>query len=911
MMDSPEPSKKNVSSSASTLNATPSSESPQVQESPFLRFVNTLSPIKPVKASHVVGQSFLGLNSPPLVFKSPRVCYRETHFMERSQSTQLLTGETSQSENGGTSLGEAPGDSSKPDSQQPRPERFITDTREVFDSRNGANTQNCSPPSSVDEYLADPRDVDRMYLANQDVEHSTDAAEASSLSDLTQSKKSTLKFDRKDCPGDKAEDILPLSEESEKGHQEKPAYGEEPGKIAGEKNDVEWASQEHRELESNSASGVFEKQSCHDSLPQDFNGCEDYNKMVSTSHVTSENLSQDGSEASLKYHGIRRRCLQFEEGASDAFGSNKSNVKLNATSSEMKTVKPSEHISSSFPQRGSGNFPVTGPKPSGIGLHLNSIINAMPTGRATTTSMRLSDGLQGMKPKSSISLYRVENMKRSVLTSNVDGQSLVDIRNESHDIAASVATNSFISGNSEEFNQPSPSKKKRKTSSTADDNGPKRCNCKKSKCLKLYCDCFSAGPYCSESCTCQGCLNRPEYAETVTETKQQIESRNPLAFAPKIVQSTTDISSNMEDINLTTPSSARHKRGCNCKRSMCLKKYCECYQANVGCSSGCRCEGCKNIYGKKEDYVASEHSLSKERVGSSVEKGGSDSTFPNKPEAVASKTHYDLQGLSPITPSLQCSDQGKEAAKSRLLSGNFQPSPESDVSMFSSQARYTESSENLHTSQALPETNEMLGTAPYDSQIDCSNMNTVDQSSPNNSGVILPQLIPVSNPESMSCASSSSSRTFERTNIPQSLLSQGSFRQLPGGSLRWRSSPVTPTTRAGETQYLQCPESDSRLFDILENDTPDILKEASTPITSVKVNSPTQKRVSPPQSHHHGIGSNSSGGLRSGRKFILQAVPPFPPLTPCVDSKGNSDEDLNEKAKDKKDNEAKDKQSQS
>lgn len=29
---------------------------------------------------------------------------------------------------------------------------------------------------------------------------------------------------------------------------------------------------------------------------------------------------------------------------------------------------------------------------------------------------------------------------------------------------------------------------------------------------------------------------------------------------------------------MTTPASARHKRGCNCKRSKCTKKYCECFQ---------------------------------------------------------------------------------------------------------------------------------------------------------------------------------------------------------------------------------------------------------------------------------------------------------------------------------------------
>jgi len=46
-----------------------------------------------------------------------------------------------------------------------------------------------------------------------------------------------------------------------------------------------------------------------------------------------------------------------------------------------------------------------------------------------------------------------------------------------------------------------------------------RCNCKKSKCLKLYCDCFAAGLACDELCNCCGCDNNHEscaWKEAVT-----------------------------------------------------------------------------------------------------------------------------------------------------------------------------------------------------------------------------------------------------------------------------------------------------------------------------------------------------------------------------------------------------------
>ncbi|KAL4293905.1 hypothetical protein AHAS_Ahas18G0174800 [Arachis hypogaea] len=49
-----------------------------------------------------------------------------------------------------------------------------------------------------------------------------------------------------------------------------------------------------------------------------------------------------------------------------------------------------------------------------------------------------------------------------------------------------------------------------------------------------------------------------------------------------------------------TPALSRHKRGCNYKKSFYQKKYCKCFQAGVGCFINCRCDTCKNTFGRKD-----------------------------------------------------------------------------------------------------------------------------------------------------------------------------------------------------------------------------------------------------------------------------------------------------------------------
>ncbi|CAF2144546.1 unnamed protein product [Brassica napus] len=120
----------------------------------------------------------------------------------------------------------------------------------------------------------------------------------------------------------------------------------------------------------------------------------------------------------------------------------------------------------------------------------------------------------------------------------------------------------------------------------------RRCKCKASRCLRLYCECFASGSYCN-GCHCLKCQNTLENEAERQEAIKATLERNPGAFKPKIGASP------QEDVRQLV-TLGKHSRGCNCKRSGCLKKYCECYQANVRCSENCRCRDCKNFEGSDE-----------------------------------------------------------------------------------------------------------------------------------------------------------------------------------------------------------------------------------------------------------------------------------------------------------------------
>lgn len=86
---------------------------------------------------------------------------------------------------------------------------------------------------------------------------------------------------------------------------------------------------------------------------------------------------------------------------------------------------------------------------------------------------------------------------------------------------------------------------------------PLKCSCKKSKCLKLYCECFARGisiiylgSFCVD-CNCECCQNTLEFSEIRAKAIDEMMVKASLPFESKL-----------------------SGKGCNCKKTGCAKKYC-------------------------------------------------------------------------------------------------------------------------------------------------------------------------------------------------------------------------------------------------------------------------------------------------------------------------------------------------
>ena len=109
------------------------------------------------------------------------------------------------------------------------------------------------------------------------------------------------------------------------------------------------------------------------------------------------------------------------------------------------------------------------------------------------------------------------------------------------------------------------------------------CRCKKSNCMKLYCDCFANGEKCI-GCNCVNCSNVIGNEINIKKVYDEVVWKNPVSMK----------------LNLQKESKTN---GCNCSKSNCLKKYCECYKAGLKCSKICRCKICENMENKEESSI--------------------------------------------------------------------------------------------------------------------------------------------------------------------------------------------------------------------------------------------------------------------------------------------------------------------
>ncbi|XP_039140293.1 protein tesmin/TSO1-like CXC 2 [Dioscorea cayenensis subsp. rotundata] len=595
------------------------------EDSPVFNFINNLSPIQPVKSVNAA-QTFHSLSYASItsIFTSPHVNpQKELRSLLRHSFSELPKHETSSDiDNGhGLCVGEA--------------QAIRSSGCTVKCSLNEANLDppdEC-PDVSSDLAKSEPCDggspnhnITPFYIARSDLKWdvSLDKRKGLFLTQVEHQDKHDSKPNEEELTqcgwenliGDDADNLLIFDPSTEADAFDGPNENSQ-------ENDVKLCNSFPSSLQRDVADDVAEGLQLNVSFlpcPEEMNSVPDVDhikeqvEMDQTPQIFLENF-QNHSLTSDRNHkldygftsgisiackvefqqqrGTRRRCLNFE-----VPGVPKMSLQSDSTSHNLISCPSDEE----HPSVDSHPVPLRAGSPCmlpGIGLHLNTLAKTsrdkLLTRGAMLSGRRLISMPSSAGPLSPFTGQEHQDKSLSIqrdleLPGN-EIQDLMIVQNDASEVPALTY--------GEDLRPISPKKKRRKSEIGSESDSCKRCNCKKSQCLKLYCECFAAGVFCVEPCSCQGCFNKPIHQEKVLTTRKQIESRNPIAFAPKVIRASESSCDTGEDTN-KTPASARHKRGCNCKKSSCLKKYCECYQGGVGCSVSCRCEGCKNAFGRKD-----------------------------------------------------------------------------------------------------------------------------------------------------------------------------------------------------------------------------------------------------------------------------------------------------------------------
>ncbi|KAJ9700410.1 hypothetical protein PVL29_005961 [Vitis rotundifolia] len=682
------------------------------EDSPVFNFINSLSPIKPVKSANIA-QTFNSLSfvSLPSIFTSPHVSsHKESRFLRRHNFSDPSKPEFSSVNGNKVSTNEEVMDANQLCGNSGKPLEDFDPRSSIgkasFEPNNGHSELAIELPQTL-KYGCGSPDCDPTPCGGTEVELASKSGslapfseEASEIGRFNsqlhlkgmcqiEQKKEEAGCDWESLISDAADLLIFDSPDDTRAFKGLIQKSLDPGTSIcaslgsqfskDDVNDLQKkqfvGSDDSGEHETDDPSTQPEEASKLNGMDQkqenlansSFKDCMGSNASGEMDNEGGTCIPVPSKTLSNLHRGMRRRCLVFE-----------------MAGVRRKNMDDGSNCSSSMLSQSDGTFvpndkQLVPLKPGndssrrilpGIGLHLNALATTSKDYNVVKHET-LTSGRQLISVPSSSGSY----------LSTIEGQEPVNksLALNSSDRETDPAENGFQAledasqasayAISEELNQSSPKKKRRRLEHGGETEGCKRCNCKKSKCLKLYCECFAAGVYCVEPCSCQECFNKPIHEDTVLATRKQIESRNPLAFAPKVIRS-SDSMPEVGDEPSKTPASARHKRGCNCKKSSCLKKYCECYQGGVGCSINCRCEGCKNAFGRKDGSALIGMEAELEEETETLEKSVVDK---NLQKSIVQNDEEYLDSALPVTPLRTCrqSSQLSFPSKTKLARSSF------------------------------------------------------------------------------------------------------------------------------------------------------------------------------------------------------------------------------------------------